>query len=224
MKTQCLPTDYTPVEIDDFVGPARITAQRMANSAAQCLPLGAPAAHLIVGPSGSGKTALAHFALRRFAVNQWNLSEVFGSDLTKEVAQDLAASFRMTNVFGGYRAILVDEFDKSTKEARDRFLGIVGDRVQPKQSLILATSNLSLEEFDAMEKSADARGRLSSRFQVHEVRCPKPDEVLPLAKIWLAEPDANVICEHAGISPNGRKNQPINVRALLKDILTFQQR
>lgn len=217
-----LPTEYVPRTINDFYGPARIIAQRLVNSAKMTMPRKAPASHLLVGPSGSGKSALASFALDTFEIAKWNRHEIFGSDLTKEGVQEISFNMRLSNLYGGYRAWFFDEIDKCTKEARDRLLEVVGER-QPKETLIIATSNLSIAEFDAMEKNQDARGRFSSRFQVSVVPGPTAADVVALLKRWLPERQAQQIAEVAELADDGRTKQPINVRALLKDVLTVMQ-
>ncbi len=219
-----LPTEYAPQIVADFIGPAQLVARRIVKAAEMCAPRCAPAAYIFVGPSGSGKSALAAFTLTQFAVSQWNLNEVFGADLTKEVVREIANSMHLTNLYCGYRGYWFDEIDKATKEARDRLLEIVGDRKQPRETVIVATSNLSIEEFDDLERTVDAKGRFSSRFQVFEVGQPTAEDAVPLVKTWLAEPDAVALCRHASIGPNGKPGHPVNVRALLKDTLSWLQR
>ena len=218
--TSILPTDYCPQTIDQFFGPARVVAKRLAASAAMCRPTGSPAAHLMVGPSGTGKTALAHYALDAFEVHPWNRTIIFGADLTKEYVQEIAYSMRLTSMYPGYRAWLFDEIDKATKEARDRLLEVVGDRQQPRQSVILATSNLTVKEIDALEKSEGAKGRFTGRFQVHEVLGPNAVEITPLLTQWLPP---ELAAQYAAMSAVNEDQQtiPINCRALLKDVMTY---
>jgi DNA replication protein DnaC len=222
-QIELLPTEYKPRVVNDFVGPARDVARRLTNSAKMCLPKNSPASHLLVGPSGSGKTGLAQFALDLFGVQQWTITEVFGSDLTIDVARDIAADMRMTNIFGGYRGVFIDEIDKCTKEARDRLLGIVGE-YQPKSTLIIATSNLSLKLFDDLEKTKDMRGRFSSRWQCHEVPCPTVDEAVPLLMRWVEGKIAHEIATLAATDENGKFTNAVNMRAALKDVASWMQR
>lgn len=217
-----LPTEYAPVEIADFVGPARRVAERLQNSAAMCLPRGAPASHLLIGPSGSGKSALVQFTLRAFGVPNYHLTKIFGKDASIDSMRAIAADLRTRSILPGYRGIWLEEFGESTKDARDRALEFCGD-YQPRETLVIATANLTIEEFEAMEKG-DARGRLGSRFQIHVVECPQAADAVPLVKIWLSSPDAISICEHASIGPDGKKGHPINMRSLLKDTLSWMQR
>lgn len=218
-----IPTDYFPQKIDDFYGPARDVAKRVANSAALCKQSGAPAAHLFVGPSGSGKTSLALFAFDEFAVVKWNRSEIFGVDISVDRVREMAFDMRLSNVFGGFRGYLLDEVDRCTSDARNRLLQILGDRIQPRSTVILATSNLSLEEIDAMEKCKDARGRFSSRWQVHQVDAPTAEDCIPMARMWVPEDAASDICITSATLPDGRRGG-INVRALTKDLTSYLQK
>jgi len=217
-----LPTEYRPKALDEFYGPARIAARRITNSARMCLPSNAPAAHLIVGKTGVGKTAIATFAMEAFGVQPWCLTEVFGADMTLERAKEIWWDMQSTNLFGGYRGWLFDEFDKCTPGARDRCLQYVGEQRQPRNTVIIATSNMSLAEFDALEKIEGARGRLTSRFQVHELEGPNAVEAAALAARWIDAESARNIANLAATDGEG-KASPVNVRSLLKDITTHLQ-
>jgi replication-associated recombination protein RarA len=219
--TQELPTEYVPRKLEEFYGPAKEVAKRIQKSAAMCMPRGSAASHLLVGPSGSGKSALAAFALEAFNVSQWNRHEVFGSDLSKEVVQELAFGMKLSNLYGGYRAYWFDEIDRCTKDARDRLLEIVGEK-QPKETLIVATSNLSITEFDALEKTEDAKGRFSSRFQCHHVPGPTAEDIVALLVRWLPEKDAQNLARTAAMAEDGSQ-MPVNVRAVLRDCTTMLQ-
>ncbi len=222
ITTQTLPTEYNPTEVDHFIGPAKITAGRIVKCATMCKPLNAAVALLFVGPSGSGKTTLAKFAMAQFLECKWNLSEYFGSDLSVEVVREISTSMRLTSMYPGYRGFLLDEIDRCTKDARDRLLEVVGEQRQAKGTIIVATSNLSVEEFDQQEKSRDARGRLSSRFQVHQVNSPTAAQLIPLISQWLPEEQAKTIATQLGTGPTG-KQEGINVRSAMKDVLTVMQ-
>jgi replication-associated recombination protein RarA len=218
-----LPTEYHPKEVSDFFGPARAIAQRIMNSKNMCVPRKAAAAHLFLGDSGIGKTALATFTLEQYGVSQWNLCEIFGADLTVDRVREVSAQMKLSNMFGGYRGYFFDEIDRCTNEARNRLLEIVGDQRQPKETIIVATSNLSSEEFDALEKTPGARGCLTSRFQVHSVKGPMATEIEPLLGIWLPPDDARNLALLSGTGANGKPDQPINVRGALRDAITMMQ-
>ena len=99
----------------------------------------------------------------------------------------------------------------------------MGGEKQARETLIVATSNLSLDEFDALEKTADARGRLTSRFQAHEVCGPSHEDIIPLLSIWLPPEQAKQLAICGATGANGKPDQPINVRAILKDAMTWLQ-
>lgn len=215
-----LPTEYHPTSIDEFYGPARSVARKIAKSAELCLPRRAPAAHLFVGPSGSGKTALANFTLDCYKVVKWNRTEYIGKDITVDAAREISRSMRLTSIYPGFRGLFLDEIDACTKEARERLLEFIGEAKQPRNSVIVATSNMPVDEFDALEKVSDARGRFTSRFQVWHVPGPSADDMVPLVSKWLPEERARLACNTAGTDSMG-KMSVINVRALMKDITSL---
>ena len=223
MKTlDILPTQYTPKTIDAFFGPARRIAQCLKKSAEMCGKTGAPASHLLVGPSGSGKSALARFCIEQFGAQPWTTTEAFGASLDMEMAESIAAEMRMSSLFEGYRAYFFDEIDNATKSARDHALKFIGEG-QPKRTLVIATSNLTPEAFDALERTTDERGCFTSRFQVWQVACPKADELTPLIECWLPPDRAREVCAMAGTGPNGKPTLPINVRGILRDVTSVLQ-
>lgn len=217
-----LPTEYVPRSIDEFYGEARNVARRLMRSAEMCMVRNAPASHLFVGSSGSGKTALMQFALTAFAINPWNVHRWMGKDVTIDSAREIVFSTRLTSLYPGYRAWCIDEIDTATPDARARLLEIIGEASQPRGTVILATSNMPIEDFDKLEKYADARGRLSSRFQVHAVPGPCAEDVVALLLKWLPEKKAKELADTAGHDEKGRRI-PVNCRAVLKDCLTVLQ-
>ena len=218
MITDILPTEYIPLTVEDFFGPAREVAKSVMKHAEVCRKRNAPAAYLFLGPSGTGKTALALWTIRTaYEINSWNIHDCFGGDLTVDRVREIAVSMHLTSLYPGFRAFFFDELDKCSQEARARLLELVGDRKQPKGTIIVATSNLTADEFDRLEKSEGAKGRLTSRFSLYDVVGPTAPEAAPLLAKWLPTDQADKAAIMAATGIDGSLGR-INVRAVLRDI------
>jgi len=198
-----LPSQYRCVRPSDFIGPARLAAQRVEATISLAKQHGsAPIALLILGPPGIGKSQLADYFVRCVGVNPWCQHKFNGTSFRIEDVEELSRTVHFTNLFGDYRVLRLEEVDKVPTVAQVRMLTLLDDL--PPGNAVVATSNCRLDQLEE---------RFQRRFELLQLSPPCPDEVRALLLAhWpqLGEATANQIAVLTGG----------NVGAALKDATT----
>lgn len=168
-----LPSQYKPTQVSDFVGQTRQVAELIEKQIRFCKANGnAPIKVMLLGQPGIGKSAMADWLTRHpLNVQSWATETFNGTDLNIDTVKDLADSFRRGSLLSGYRVIRIEEVDKMTPTAQVRFLTLL-DQL-PNDAAVICTSNCKPNHFD---------DRFQSRFTLHEITPPNPDDIGILIK------------------------------------------
>jgi len=166
-----LPSTYRPHKIEDFVGPARAKAEFITRLVTLAQDTGDPIRLLILGKPGIGKSALAEFFVRTTGASQWSVSKFNGTSFRIDDVERLAGDLHLTDMFGGYRVVRIEEVDKVPTVAQVRMLTLLDDL--PPRTAVVATSNCRVSEFEV---------RFQRRFTVIELEPPTDQDILGLFK------------------------------------------
>jgi len=179
-----LPSNFQPHTADDFIGPAADCARFLTGQLAPTLrEEPQPWRVIFSGPPGVGKSALAGLLTRLLGANQWNTTRYNGRQFKTEQCEHIAGQFHFTDLFGGWRFLIVEELDTVPPDARSRLLTAVDD--MPSKWIFAATTNLTR---DALVQRHPA---LASRYEHFEIQPPSDRQLMDLmAARWPAVPAA----------------------------------
>ena len=170
-----MPQDYTPTVPSDFIGDARLTAAFLPKLIAASRAAGrSPIKLLLSGPPGTGKSEIARHLAALLKVSKWSVTKLNGTQVRVDKLDELTASLQLTDLFGDYRIVQIDEADAIPTVAQVRMLTVLDDL--PRGVVVVCTSNASLKAFEP---------RFQSRFQFFEFRpVPQPDIEQLLTVRW----------------------------------------
>jgi len=162
-----LPSEYRCSAIGDFIGDARLQAQRVVKIADKSRELSKAAVKLLIlGSPGIGKSEIANLFSKHMGVSKWSECKFNGTQLKIEQVEDLARTVQMTNMYGDYRVIRVEEIDAVPKVAQVRLLTLLDDL--PRGNAFIGTSNCSIKQLEM---------RFQRRFQVINLKPPSDGEI-----------------------------------------------
>ena len=161
-----LPSQFRPLTLDSFIGPARAEAGLIAKLIQLSLANGAPQKWLILGPPGIGKSALSNFIVHAYGGTRWTTARFNGKQMGLDQMEQLAHDYHFTSLFDGFRVVQIEEADRITKDAQVRFLTFLDDL--PKFTAVVCTSNCSESEFEE---------RFQRRFKVVNLLPPGPGDI-----------------------------------------------
>jgi replication-associated recombination protein RarA len=168
-----LPSNYRPINPEDFIGPARVCAEFLRDKLCPTLKADPQSWRVIFsGQPGVGKSALADLLTRLMGANKWNTTRYNRRQVKTEQVEHIASQFHFTDLFGGWRFLIIEELDTIPPDARSRLLTAVDD--MPDQWIFAATTNLTKEQLIAKHPA------LASRYEHFEIEPPSVDEVLTL--------------------------------------------
>jgi DNA polymerase III delta prime subunit len=199
------PSKFIPVLSTDFIGAgdygAATAAHEMLGLVRQARANGdSSLAILINGRPGIGKSALSRWLIHDLlGCGKFSVLRKNGSEVDKELINDLAGQLPYRDLYGPYKAIWFEECDLMSLPAQGRMLTYLDDLNECPGTVLLCTSNCQLKDFEP---------RFSSRFNVFELQPPAMEEIQALLARFLKHPQA--ILEIARLSAG-------NVRAALKD-------
>ncbi len=170
--------NFAPKTLDAFVGEhstdkgagARATAAQIERAFALATAAGRqPQKLLFPGDPGVGKSLMVKFIQHLTGCNKWSTSKFNGTQCKIETVEQIAHELAMTNLFGDWRMVWIDEADAIPTVAQVRFLTLLDDL--PKGAIVCCTSNLTLKAFE---------NRFQSRFQAYPIIPPGAEEILRL--------------------------------------------
>ena len=181
------PCEYRPLTAEQFIGPAQELLGIIIQIASRGIKSGLPIRILIHGDPGVGKSALLEAFLHHLAPNRWNVTKYNGTELKIETVAEFARCVQLSNLYGGYRVLRVEEVDKASPAAQVRMLTLLDDL--PHHTAVICTSNKGLEDFEP---------RFQSRFQVFSLAAPQANQIAwLLKKFGLRKDDIARIAELA---------------------------
>ena len=173
-----LPSTFRPKTTADFIGPAGKWAVHLEKLVRLALPAGDPLRIMLTGPSGVGKTQLAEHLVRLTGAGKFNISKFNGTSFRIEDVQEMQRSFHLRDMFGGYRVLQIEEFDKVTTTASVASLTLLDDL--PDHTCAIVTTNRPVTEMEV---------RVQRRFTVCEIGPPTEDEILTMLRLhWPCVP------------------------------------
>lgn len=204
-----LPSKFIPHTAADFIGTgdfgAGTAAQEIESLVANSRANGhASFAILLNGRPGIGKSALSRWLIQDLlAVDRFCIHRKNGTEIDKEVVNELATKLPYRAMYGEYNAIQFEECDLMSLAAQGRMLTYLDDLNESVGTVLLCTSNCQLKDFEP---------RFSSRFNVFELQPPTSGEIATFLGKWINHPAA---CAEIARLANG------NVRQALKDADRF---
>jgi replication-associated recombination protein RarA len=202
---------FIPTKTTDFIGAtankegsgALLAAKHIESAIAMARQRGnTNLKFLLNGKPGLGKSMLVNFALHRLGCTKYSTIKLNGTQVVKERLEEIAADLQYANIFGDYRALMVDEADEIPRVAQVRFLTLLDDL--PKGTVVFCTSNCKLSDFE---------NRFQTRFQAINITPPSMPEIAQLLSRFVDESTARQI----SLQAQG------NVRAALLDALGVVQ-
>ncbi len=171
-----LPSTFRPKTTADFIGPAGKWATHLEKLVRLALPAGDPLRIMLLGPSGIGKTQLAEHLVRCTGAGKFSISKFNGTQFRIDDCQEMQRSFRLRDMFGGYRVLQIEEVDKVPTVAQVALLTLLDEL--PPQTCCIATSNCRVKDFEV---------RFQRRFTVCEIKPPTDTELLALLRLRWPE-------------------------------------
>lgn len=176
---------FTPKSVDDFIG--RLATERGAGAHATALQIQNIIAlaerhgrrsqkFLLPGEPGVGKSLMVKFMQHLTGCNKWNTTKLNGTQVKVEKVEEIAQQLAMSNLFGEWRMLWIDEADQIPTVAQVRFLTLLDDL--PPGVIVACTSNLTLKAFE---------NRFQSRFQAFNIIPPTAEEILKLLQRFTPE-------------------------------------
>ena len=143
-----LPSQFKPITPEDFLPPAREAAFFLRNAIAQAKHHGAALKFSIHGPPGTGKSQLARFVARELAVPKWSQTILNGTQLKIEEIEKLRANLHLTDLFGEYRILIIDEFDVIAKNptAQKALYSFLDEVEEHPKTAVVCTCNSDYHE------------------------------------------------------------------------------
>jgi replication-associated recombination protein RarA len=177
------PIDFKPRSPEQFIGPARELARVFDRILRRSSRKGTPIRIFNQGEPGIGKSALVDYLLQQLSVSPFNLIKRSGAALSMDHVEDFARSLQLTDLFGGYRVLHIEEVERVHHLVQARLLTLLDDL--PPYSAILCTSNKNVKDLDE---------RFQTRFQVFTLKSPTPDDIKGLlARFRLNKAEINRI-------------------------------
>lgn len=137
---------------------------------------------MILGKPGVGKSQLAEHLIRCTGAGKWSVSKFNGTLFRIDNVEEIQRQFRMRDMFGGYRALWIEEADKVPAVAQVTMLTLLDDL--PDNTLAVLTSNTKLSEFEI---------RFQRRYEVCDVAGPTQPEIAAfIRKHWPEIPKQRV--------------------------------
>jgi replication-associated recombination protein RarA len=181
------PINYKPAAPEDFIGPAKQMAVLLERIAVRSVRSGDPVKLLIRGEPGIGKSALLEPFLEQLGANKWTTTKLNGTQLKIETIDEWAGRLCLSEIYGRYRVLRIEEIDKASALVQTRMLTVLDDL--PRNTAVVCTSNKKVEDFEP---------RFQSRFQVFNLTPPAADEIKwLLKKFGLRKDDVNRIAQLA---------------------------
>lgn len=204
MKTT-VPSAFTPVSPDDFIGPARKVAtllhrkiQRIKEGDGGCF------AGIFYGPPGTGKSALVQCVARWATGSPFGVTDTIGQSVSVDQVREWRKSTYVGNMFSAYSAIIVDEVDTVPKAAMVEMLKLLDQK--PKNYVFLMTTNKELEELPE---------RFQTRAIPYKIGSPDVSEIMVRLRDWVPDDKAR---DRIVKASNG------NVRAAMLDAEAWMDR
>jgi MoxR-like ATPase len=173
-----LPSCFRPRSSGDFIGPAAKWAVHLEKLVRLALPTGDPFHVMLTGLTGVGKSQIAEHVIRLVGAGPFSVFKYNGTDFGVDDIREVQRTFRLRDLFPGYRVLWLEEFDKVPSTAQCCVLTLLDDL--PNQTCCLATTNKPVKLFEP---------RLQRRFTVCEVGAPTEDEILTMLRLrWPAVP------------------------------------
>ena len=163
-----LPSTFRPRAAPDFIGPAKEHAVFLEKLIEQARldARPAPLKLLLLGRPGIGKSELAEHFTRATGAGKWSVSKFNGTQFRIDDVEELKRSMHLTDMFGGYRVIRIEEVDRVPAVAQVALLTLLDDL--PPQTAVIATSNCKLKDLEE---------RFQRRFTLIEVSPPTTTEI-----------------------------------------------
>jgi MoxR-like ATPase len=171
-----IPSTFRPKTTADFIGPAAKWAAHLEKLVRLALPTGDPLRIMLLGPSGIGKTQLAEHLVRTTGAGKFSISRFNGTQFRIDDCQEMQRSFRLRDMFGGYRVLQIEEVDKVPTVSQIALLTLLDEL--PPQTCCIATSNCNVKEFEV---------RFQRRFTVCEIAPPTDKEILAMLRLRWPE-------------------------------------
>jgi len=131
---------YRPKNLSEFIGQDKIKKQ-VKNITSR--PDWDRDAFWIQGPSGTGKTSLAWIIAQQVA-NDFDITELDGDKCNIEAVRDLERNFGIASMFGGWKAVIINEAHAMSTKAVQAWLTLL-ERL-PKKRLVIFTTTEPLQE------------------------------------------------------------------------------
>ncbi len=125
-----------------------------------------PHKYLFFGPPGVGKSDLAGRIAEMLDADGFSTVSYNGKEVTVGLVRQWINETSGDSVLGGWLVYLIDEMDRSSRDAQDLMLTWLD--CLPKKTFVIATSNLDLENLQE---------RLQTRFQQIAFK-PAADEAI----------------------------------------------
>jgi replication-associated recombination protein RarA len=171
-----LPSSFRPRSAEQFIGPAAKWAVHLEKLVRLALPTGDPLRIMLTGPSGVGKTQLAEHLVRTTGAGKFSVSQYNGTSFRIEDVQEMQRSFHLRDMFGGYRVLQIEEFDKVPTVAQVASLTLLDNL--PNHTACIVTTNRPIKEMEV---------RTQRRFTVCEVAAPSEAEILTMLRLRWPE-------------------------------------
>lgn len=177
-----LPINYNPTTIEGFIGPARKAAEMILRMVAFAKRDAEPLRIVFSGAPGIGKSKLANFTAAALGANRWTLTKMNATQVKIEEIEEIAQAWAFTNIFGGYRAVQIEELDKMPSVARSRILTLCDDL--PSSTALIATTNQTPEQMRMTNPT------MERRYTWLELEPPTDEEIYQLLrKNWPEIPE-----------------------------------
>lgn len=171
-----IPSTFRPKTVTDFIGPAAKWAAHLEKLVRLALPNGDPLRIMLLGPSGIGKTQLAEHLVRCTGAGKFSISKFNGTQFRIDDADAMARSYRLRDMFPGYRVLQIEEVDKVPPVAQIALLTLLDEL--PDHTACIATSNCRVKDFEV---------RFQRRFTVCEINAPTDKEILAMLRLRWPE-------------------------------------
>lgn len=157
-----------------LIGPALTALSILRAKSKRLAAKGQPLKALLYGPMGTGKTETAlRFAIE-FTGSECNVETVNGKEMTVDYVREFKSRAAQRSIFGtGCFALVADECDKMTSDARDLLLSVLDQ--MPAHCAFIGTSNHNLAADSRLEMA-----RFQSRLHCLEVQPPLPSDIAGL--------------------------------------------